>query len=63
MLAETVIILIITSSVGVITAVVHLLYKSKCTKVVCCCCEIDRDVEIEEELDEIEIKRDRHNKK
>ena len=37
---------------GIIMAIVALLYKSKCTKVKCCCLEIDRDVAGEEKLDE-----------
>ena len=45
---------------GLLMAVVALLYKSKCTKVKCCCIEIDRDVAGEEKLDEevLHIQRD-----
>ena len=40
-----------TSAIGLIIAVGSQCYKSKCKEVSCCCIEIIRDVEGEEELD------------
>ena len=46
---------------GVLMAIVALLYKSKCTKVKCCCIEIDRDVAGEEKIDEEQLHIQRNN--
>ena len=40
-------IIIIVSGVSVVSLIVKLLYKSKCTHIECCCIKIDRDVESE----------------
>ena len=46
--------LIMTSS-GILLACIALLYKSKCSHVKCCGLDIERNVEVEEELDEMEM--------
>ena len=38
-------IIIIVGGVSVVSLIVKLLYKSKCTHIECCCIKIDRDVE------------------
>ncbi len=52
--------MLIATGTGLLMAIVALLYKSKCTKVKCCCIEIDRDVAGEEKIDEeaLHIQRD-----
>jgi hypothetical protein len=39
-----------------------LLYKSKCTHVRCCGIDIERNVQVEEELDEMEIQQRQEHK-
>jgi hypothetical protein len=46
--------LVMTSS-GILLACIALLYKSKCSHVKCCGLDIERNVEVEEEIDEIEM--------
>jgi hypothetical protein len=48
---------VITSSIGCIIAFSKMLYKSKCKSCKCCGCELIRDVEGEEKLDQLEIER------
>jgi hypothetical protein len=48
---------VITSSIGCILAFSKMLYKSKCKSCRCCGCELIRDVEGEEKLDQLEIER------
>ena len=40
-------IIIIVGGVSVVSLIVKLLYKSKCTHIECCCLKIDRDIENE----------------
>ena len=40
-------IIIIVGGVSVVSLIVKLLYKSKCTRIECCCLKIDRDIESE----------------
>ena len=40
-------IIIIVGGVSVVSLIVKLLYKSKCTHIECCCIKIDRDIENE----------------
>ena len=42
----------ITICSGLTIATLGLIYKSKCRKFKCCGCEIERDVNVEEHLDE-----------
>jgi len=46
--------LVMTCS-GILLACIALLYKSKCSHVKCCGLDIERNVEVEEEIDEIEM--------
>lgn len=39
---------LITSVIGLLVAVLRMLYKSKCSHIACCGCEIERNVDIEE---------------
>jgi hypothetical protein len=43
------------TSSGILLACIALLYKSKCSHVKCCGLDIERNVEVEEELDEMEM--------
>jgi len=47
----------ITSSIGFLLAFTKMIYKSKCRSCKCCGCELIRDVEGEEKLDQLEIER------
>jgi len=47
----------ITSSIGFILAFTKMIYKSKCKSLKCCGCELIRDTEAEEKIDELEIER------
>jgi hypothetical protein len=51
---------LLTSCVGVCLAIARIIYKSKCTTIDCCCgcLHIERDVEGEENIDEIELALD-----
>ena len=51
--------LMVTGS-GLFLAILAILYKSKCRSIRCCGCEIIRDVDIEERIDEIEIENQNH---
>jgi hypothetical protein len=39
----------------IILAILAILYKSKCSHIKCCGCDIERNVQVEEEIDEIEF--------
>lgn len=45
------------SGFGFLGAVLAVCYKSKCKTIECCCIKIDRDVGLEEKVDEIELQR------
>lgn len=49
----------ITSSIAFLLALSRQLYKSKCKILKCCGCELIRDVEAEEKIDELELERHR----
>lgn len=51
-LNDAIIVMLITGGFGFLGAVLAILYKSKCTRIECCCLKIDRDVAGEERLDE-----------
>ena len=48
--------LVMTCS-GILLACIALLYKSKCQHIRCCGCDIERNIQAEEELDEIEMEQ------
>jgi len=48
---------LITSVIGCILGLSRVIYKSKCHKCSCCGITIERDVELEEKVDELEIER------
>lgn len=48
---------IIASTFALLGAVVKLLYDSKCSKISCCCIEIERDIQREIEIEEEKIER------
>jgi len=52
----------ITSSIGFILAFTKMIYKSKCKSLKCCGCELIRDTEAEEKIDELEIERHAESK-
>ena len=54
MLSEIFYSLVLTTSAGLLLAILRILYKSKCKHIKLFCCELDRDVELEEKFDEIE---------
>jgi hypothetical protein len=45
------------SGFGFLGAVLAVCYKSKCKTIECCCIKINRDVELEEKVDEMELQR------
>jgi len=48
---------LITSVIGCILGFTRLIYKSKCRSCSCCGIKIERDVELEEKIDELELQR------
>jgi len=46
-----------TASIAFILGLSRQLYKSKCQSLKCCGCELLRDTEAEEKIDELEIER------
>jgi hypothetical protein len=53
--------LVITCST-ILLAVIAILYKSKCSHVKCCGLDIERNVEIEEDIDEMELQEHKNNR-
>lgn len=53
----------ITSSIGFILAFTKMLYKSKCKSFKCLGCELVRDTEGEEKIDELELEQHKEEKK
>lgn len=52
----------LTSTIGCLLGIMKMLYKSKCKTVDCCGMKVERDVEIEEKEDELEMRnRSRNN--
>jgi hypothetical protein len=49
----------LTSSIGCIMGILRMIYKSKCKSCSFCGLKIERDVEGEERIDELEIQRSR----
>ena len=47
----------LTSAIGCIMGILRMIYKSKCKSCSCCGIKIERDVEGEERIDELEIQR------
>lgn len=48
-----------TAGIAFLLAISRQLYKSKCQTLRCCGCELIRDVEAEEKIDELEMERHR----
>lgn len=46
----------LTSTIGCLLGIMKMLYKSKCKNVECCGMKVERDVEIEEKEDEMEMR-------
>jgi hypothetical protein len=46
-----------TSAIAFVLALSRQIYKSKCKSFRCCGCELVRDVEAEEKIDELELER------
>ena len=57
MVSDVIMLAIITSSVSVITLVVKLCLRSKCTDISLGCLKIHRDTSLEERFDELELNR------
>ena len=57
MVSDVIMLAIITSCVSVITLVVKLCLRSKCTDVKCGCLTIHRDTSLEERFDELELNK------
>lgn len=47
---------------GIILAMIAFCYKSKCRHIKCCGCEVERDVRVEEEIDEMEMNHNEEHK-
>ena len=60
MLSEIFYSLVLTTSAGLLLAILRILYKSKCKSIKFCGCELDRDVQLEEKFDEIEESHNRN---
>ena len=52
----------ITTTIGFLLAFTKMIYKSKCQSVRCCGCELIRDTEAEEKIDELEMERHQEEK-
>ena len=52
-----------TAGIAFLLALTRQLYKSKCQSLKCCGCELMRDTEAEEHIDELEIERHAEKKK
>ena len=50
-LSEGIYAMLITGGFGFVAGVLAILYKSKCTRIECCCFKIKRDVQVELEED------------
>lgn len=61
MLSEGIYAMLITGGFGFLAGVLAILYKSKCTRIECCCVKIDRDVAGEEKLDQEVLEMRRHD--
>jgi len=46
-----------TSIISCLLMIIRLIYKSKCRSCSCCGIKIERDVELEEKIDELELQR------
>jgi len=57
MLSEVFWSFLITSVIGCLLVIARLCYKSKCKSCSCCGFKLERDVEGEEKIDELEIQR------
>ena len=57
MFSETFFVGLYTSAIGFILAIGAQCYKSKCKEINLCCLKITRDIEMEEKIDEIELKK------
>lgn len=57
MLSEVFFTFLITSVIGCLMGMVRMLYKSKCKTLECFGMKIERDVESEEKIDELEMQR------
>lgn len=57
MLSEVFFSFLITSIIGCIIGIARILYKSKCKKCSICGFVIERDVQTEEKIDELELQR------
>ena len=60
---DTIVFYIISSASSAFLVFMAILYKSKCTDINLCygCVHIDRNVELEEKFDEIELQHGRNN--
>jgi hypothetical protein len=48
---------LITSVIGCLLGITRMIYKSKCKSCSCCGCKLERDVNGEEKIDELEIQQ------
>jgi hypothetical protein len=56
-LSEIFLTMLVTSSFAFLGAGLAVCYKSKCKKIACCGIVIERDIEAEEQLDEIQLQQ------
>ena len=57
MLSEVFYTFLITSVIGCIMGILRMIYKSKCKRFRWCGVVIERDIEVEEKIDELELQR------
>lgn len=62
MLSEVFYVGMYSALIGFVLAFTKMIYKSKCKSLRCCGCELIRDTEAEEKIDELEIERHHETK-
>ena len=57
MLSEVFLTFLVTSIIGCLLAVAKMTYRSKCKRCTLCGISVERDVELEEKIDELEMQK------
>jgi len=61
-LSDTLIFYIISTAASITVVILGIVYKSKCKIITCCgCLKVERDIEAEERIDEMEINQNGRN--
>ena len=62
MLSEVFLTFLVTSIIGCLLAVAKMTYRSKCKRCTLCGISVERDVELEEKIDELEMQKAQKSK-